>query len=96
MTLREEFEAWAVDIPRCWKVDRLGADAKWPYQYRVWYVQNAWESWQAAHERQLPLLDAAHQELQHLNPSRHNRGKIIGALAQMMLRVGYSTQKDAA
>lgn len=95
MTLREEFEVWASEAPRGWKVDRLGADAKWPYQYRVWYVQNAWESWQAAHERQVALLDKVHQELQYLNPNRSTRAYLVGALAQLMHKVGRSLSRDA-
>jgi len=95
MTLREEFETWAKGTPRCWKIDRLDAEAPWPHQYRVWYVQNAWEAWQEAHVRQHALLDSVHRELQHLTPNRSTRGPIISAVSHLMHKVGRSFTRDS-
>ena len=45
---RERFEAWAKDAPREWAVDIHNGEGFWPGQYTEYYVQCAWEAWQAA------------------------------------------------
>jgi hypothetical protein len=49
--IRARFEEWARQSPREWDVDRFGSDESktaFPKQYRVYFVQAAWEAWQEA------------------------------------------------
>ncbi len=47
---RARFEEWAISPPREWDIYKYGngAENSWPGQYLNYFVQCAWEGWQAA------------------------------------------------
>ena len=49
MSMREEFEKWAEELPYEFNLERFGENGSWPGDYRSYPVQCAWNAYQDAY-----------------------------------------------
>ena len=64
--LRPKFEAHFTRPPYEWEFVRLSATSAWPDMYSPYYMQCAWEGWQAAHASRDAEVEALRRQVDDL------------------------------